>query len=123
MAVTATEAPGWVMLIARRHSGGWLWDLEDAEASTYGMHLRDIAATIKSVIGVERVYLIALGENTLHYHCLLIPRYSYTPPELRGAALLNHAGELADPDRASAMTSQLREGLLARRSTAPGRAT
>jgi diadenosine tetraphosphate (Ap4A) HIT family hydrolase len=119
MAVTATEAPGWVMLLARRHSDGWLWDLDDQEALTYGLHLRDISATIKDVTGAERVYLIALGENTLHYHCLLIPRFADTPAEMRGAALLGNAGNLADADRTVSVTSVLRESLQARRSTAP----
>jgi diadenosine tetraphosphate (Ap4A) HIT family hydrolase len=121
MAVTATDAPGWVMLLARRHSDGWLWDLNECESSSYGRHLRDISATIKQVTGAERVYLIALGENTLHYHCLLIPRYADTPVEMRGAALLGNAGNLADPEGALSVTAALRGGLQARHSFAPDR--
>jgi diadenosine tetraphosphate (Ap4A) HIT family hydrolase len=115
MAVTATDAPGWVMLLARRHSLGWLWEMQDAEAETYGLQLRDISATICAVTRAERVYLMALGENTLHYHCLLIPRFDDTPVDMRGAALLGHASDLADPERAQEITAALRDGLQARR--------
>jgi hypothetical protein len=118
LAVTATDAPGWVMLLARRHNDGWLWELGDVEAATYGRHLRDISATIRAVTGAERVYLIALGENTLHFHCLLIPRLIDTPADMRGAGLLGHARELADVDQALAVTAELRADLHARRATA-----
>ena len=108
-ATTATDAPGWVMLLNRRHNPGWLWDLSDAEASSYGTHLRAISQAITAVTGAERVYLIALGENTLHFHCLLIPRFADTPADMRGAGLLGHAAELADPARALEVTARLRE--------------
>jgi hypothetical protein len=61
------------------------------------------------------VYLIALGENTLHFHCLLIPRFADTPAEMRGAALLGHARDLADAEQALIVTAALRAGLQARR--------
>jgi diadenosine tetraphosphate (Ap4A) HIT family hydrolase len=112
-ASSATDAPGWVMLLNRRHNPGWLWDLTDDEASSYGLHLRAIAKAITEVCGAERVYLIALGENTLHYHCLLIPRFADTPAEMRGAALLGHAASLANPTRALEVTAELRDHLAA----------
>jgi len=110
-ATTATDAPGWVMLLNRRHNPGWLWDLTDDEASSYGGHLRAISQAITAVCGAQRVYLIALGENTLHFHCLLIPRFADTPADLRGAGLLGHAADLADPARALEVTAALRSHL------------
>ena len=62
--------------------------------------LKALSVAIRTAIPAERVYLIGLGENSLHFHCLLMPRTADTPQDWRGPQLLAHGKDLADPEQA-----------------------
>jgi diadenosine tetraphosphate (Ap4A) HIT family hydrolase len=104
------QVPGWVMLATRRH-GDWTWELSDAEAETLGPTLRRLSDAVRAVCGAERVYVIALGENTLHFHLVLLPRSADTPSDLRGTALLDGVAKLADPVEAQKAATALKKAL------------
>jgi diadenosine tetraphosphate (Ap4A) HIT family hydrolase len=111
-ALAASGVPGWVMLLANRHTDGWLWDLAPAEAASYGPMLKALSVAIRTAMPAERVYLIGLGENSLHFHCLLMPRTAETPQDWRGPQLLAHGKDLADPEQALRVATQLRSAVL-----------
>lgn len=68
-----SSRPGWTWVIRRRH-GGWMWDLSNTEQETLGRCLQRTSERLKNATGTESVYMIALGENSRHFHLLLIPR-------------------------------------------------
>jgi diadenosine tetraphosphate (Ap4A) HIT family hydrolase len=74
VAIAAGDVPGWLRLQTMRH-GEWLWDMTGDEAAEFGPLAAALSAALRRVTGAARVYLIALGENSLHMHALLIPRY------------------------------------------------
>jgi diadenosine tetraphosphate (Ap4A) HIT family hydrolase len=98
------------MLATRRH-GEWTWELSDVEADTLGPIVRRLSKAVRAVCRSERVYVIALGENSLHFHLVLLPRSADTPSELWGAALLSGAANLADLDQARRTAEAIRQHL------------
>jgi diadenosine tetraphosphate (Ap4A) HIT family hydrolase len=106
----AGDVPGWLRLQTARH-GEWAWDLTDLEASTLGPAVARLSAALRAATGAETVYLIALGENSRHFHMLLMARGADTPPESRGPALLGRVAELADPAEARRIAAVVREQL------------
>lgn len=107
-----TDVPGWVMLATRRH-GDWTWGLSDAEAASFGPVLRRLSDAVRKAANAERVYVMALGENSLHYHLVLLPRSADLAPELRGPALLGSSEALADRAEAQRVAAEIRRELSA----------
>jgi diadenosine tetraphosphate (Ap4A) HIT family hydrolase len=112
----AGDVPGWIRLQTRRH-GDWAWDLRPDEASSLGPAIEQLSAALRAVTGAETVYLIALGENSLHFHLLLMARGADVPQESRGPALLGRAPDLADPVEARRIAAEVRERLAAAAAT------
>ncbi|MGH7898165.1 MAG: hypothetical protein ACREQQ_09440 [Candidatus Binatia bacterium] len=81
------------------------------EAATLGPTLARLASAIRTACDGERVYVIALGENSLHCHLLLMARRADAPPAMRGAGLLDKHAELADPDEARRLADAVRREL------------
>jgi diadenosine tetraphosphate (Ap4A) HIT family hydrolase len=106
----AGDVPGWVRVQTNRH-GHWFWDLTPEEATSFGPTVQRLSDAIRAACDAETVYLIALGENTLHPHFLLMPRRADVPPEARGPAMLAKAAELADQDAARRTAAAIREQL------------
>jgi diadenosine tetraphosphate (Ap4A) HIT family hydrolase len=104
------EAPGWLVLAQRRHGIGAV-GMTDAEAISLGPVLKLATTAIEEVTGAERVYVVAYGENSPHWHLLLIPRGSDHPIEQRQAAIWGHRAEYVDPDRAYAVAADVGRAL------------
>jgi diadenosine tetraphosphate (Ap4A) HIT family hydrolase len=112
VAIAAGDVPGWLRLQTIRH-GEWLWDMTGDEAAEFGPLVAALSAALRRVTGAERVYLIALGENSLHVHALLIPRYQDTPREERGPGILATAASRADREVAYRVAAAVRRELIA----------
>ena len=69
----ATAIPGWIMVATTRH-GEWSWGMTPEEANSMGSMVAKASQAIREVCDAERVYMIGLGENSVHFHFLLIPR-------------------------------------------------
>jgi diadenosine tetraphosphate (Ap4A) HIT family hydrolase len=102
------EVPGWLILQLRRHAEG-AKGMSDEEASSFGPVLARVAAAVEEVAAAERVYTVAFGENSAHWHVLLAARGAQVPPEQRGPNLLANWQELVDPDRAHSVATDLRK--------------
>ena len=110
-ATVAQDAPGWIMVQANRHGEDWLWGLTSSEAGSLGPLLKRLTRALKEVSNANRVYLQALGENSLHFHALLIPRLPDTPADWRGPTLIHHINDLADPTGCRLTAGRLRDAL------------
>jgi len=107
----ATNVPGWVMIATTRH-GEWSWDLTPEETGTMGAMVAMASHAIRQVCDAERVYMIGLGENALHFHFLLIPRYATDTERLLDHAVHDALGLLnektANASEADATAAKLR---------------
>jgi diadenosine tetraphosphate (Ap4A) HIT family hydrolase len=56
------DVPGWVVVMANRHTDDWLWGLSPHEASTMGSLLQRLSAAMKAEADVERIYMMGFGE-------------------------------------------------------------
>ena len=65
--------PGWVMFATNRHCD-WLWGFTTEEATALGPLLSRLSAAVRNAASAERVYYAGLGENSLHFHGVLLPR-------------------------------------------------
>lgn len=104
------DVPGWVMIMTKRHAEG-TWALNDAEAASFGIVLRDLMGLIKELTGAPRLHYMVAGEAVLHYHTVIIPRLEDQVPIWATADLVRRGQELADPPAANAMTERLLERL------------
>src|SRR5688572_8527526 len=68
-------APGWMLMIARRHVAGPA-HFDDAEAAGFGPALRRFERALEEVTGALRIYTAALGEMHPHFHAHMVPRYA-----------------------------------------------
>jgi diadenosine tetraphosphate (Ap4A) HIT family hydrolase len=106
------DVPGWVVVMANRHTDDWLWGLSPPEASTMGSLLQRLSAAMKAEADVERIYIMGFGEQWRHFHFMLMSRSASTGADLRGAGMLALAPELADPDEALRVGARLRQRLI-----------
>ena len=110
-AVASQENPGWVWLATRRH-GAWSWGLSDGETASYGDVIRRITRAVREASSADRVYVLALGENSIHYHMLVIPRLPQLGDAVRRA--IRAAGaDVREPGRAADADRRLRSALVA----------
>ena len=70
--------PGWLLLDSLRHCSGPV-DFSQAEASDWGLAVREASHLVKKITGCQRVYAIAFGEGAQHLHLHLIPRHVDDP--------------------------------------------
>jgi diadenosine tetraphosphate (Ap4A) HIT family hydrolase len=106
------DVPGWVLVMANRHTDDWLWGLSPHEASTMGSLIQRLSAAVHAEADVERVYMMAFGEQWRHVHFMLMSRSASIGADLRGAGMLALAPELADPDEALRVGARIRQRLI-----------
>lgn len=107
-AALSRDVPGWLIVMANRHSDDWLWGLSDVEALTLGPLIQRLSAAARSEADTESVYLMGFGENNRHFHFMLIARSALIPADMRGANLLEKAPELADREQALRVGARIR---------------
>lgn len=102
------EVPGWITLRARRHAER-ADGLNDAEADSFGRHVRDVAAALTDVTGAPTTYLMAFSENHPHFHVLIVARGAEVPPDRRRGAILKLLDDHIDPPVAVGLVPALRD--------------
>ena len=107
------DVPGWCLVSARRHEAQGLWSLSAAEATELGPVLAAVAGALRDVCGAERTYLMALGENVLHFHAMVMARSADVPSGHRGPSLISRAPELSDRIASRVVAGRLRERMAA----------
>jgi diadenosine tetraphosphate (Ap4A) HIT family hydrolase len=88
-----------MMLISRRHVPGPA-HFDDREAESFGPALRHFERVLEQVTGALRIYTVAMGESSPHFHAHMVPRYASMPREARAWAVFDleraaKAGEIA----------------------------
>ena len=94
--------PGWMMMISRRHVAGPA-HFDDAEARAFGLALRHFERVLERVTGALRVYTVAMGESSPHFHAHMVPRTAAMPKDAKGWGVFDleraaKAGEIAVDD-------------------------
>jgi hypothetical protein len=54
---------------------------------------------------------VGFGDNSMHYHMLLMPCYADTPADWRGGALISHHAEIGDATEALRFAAAIRNQL------------
>ena len=103
------DKPGWIMLAARRHAD-WTWSLDAAEAASLGPAVSRLSAAIRKATATEKVYLVGLGENSIHCHFLLMPRIEAMSNEIR-AAIRKWGAEIGNAEESQQIGDALRAEL------------
>jgi len=91
-----TPIAGWLVLTSERHARGW-YDLGPDELAALGPAAARAMAAQRSALGAEHVYAFAIGDQLLHFHLHLVPRYADPPQRLRGRACFEARAEDALP--------------------------
>jgi diadenosine tetraphosphate (Ap4A) HIT family hydrolase len=112
-AMLGYDVPGWILVMASRHSDDWMWGLSEPEASALGPLIRRLSAAAKAEAGAECVYLMGFGEQNRHFHFMLLTRSESMAGDLRGPRLLENARELANQDEALRVGSRIKDRLAA----------
>jgi diadenosine tetraphosphate (Ap4A) HIT family hydrolase len=108
------DVPGWILILANRHSDDWMWGLSDQEASTLGLIIQRLSAATRAEAGAECVYMIGFGEQNRHFHFMLLTRSeSMGAAGLRGPGLIENAPKLANREEAIRVGARIRERLAA----------
>ena len=113
MAASPIDVPGWFMLFTHQHNDG-LWTLTEQEAVEFGRLSHALSAVLEQVCDAERVYLMYQGENTLHFHALLVARGADVPVEWRGPAPITKANEMVAPEESRRLAAEVKAALAAR---------
>jgi diadenosine tetraphosphate (Ap4A) HIT family hydrolase len=66
--------PGYLILSPIRHVTAYQ-DLTQAEIVNIAMILKEVVAILQQIPDVEKVYILHLAEETLHFHFHIFPRY------------------------------------------------
>ncbi len=114
------DVPGWILVMANRHSDDCMWGLTDHEASTLGSLMQRLSAAAKAEAGAECVYIMGFGEQNRHFHFMLLTRSASMAADLRGAGLLENAPRLANRNQALRVGSRIRDRLAALSITVAG---
>jgi diadenosine tetraphosphate (Ap4A) HIT family hydrolase len=105
-AFLVANVPGWVMLGTKEHVEG-MWGLSDDEAAGFGPAVRTIGRAVKETTGAERVHLVYLGENALHFHVGFFPRQRGEPPLLENGRMLEELKARANEEEARELGAKI----------------
>lgn len=106
------EVPGWILTGLRRHAEGPT-GMNGEERAEFGDLVAGLARAIEDVSGAERMYVVAFGDSSPHWHLLLAARMPGIPSETGGPALLLQREQHLDTDEALAVATGLQEHLAA----------
>ena len=67
-----------------------------------------MTSDVKSETGAERIHLVYLGENALHFHMGFFPRQQGEEALFPNQGLVDHIKEHADPGAARAAADRIR---------------
>ena len=76
-------APGWMMLVARRHVPGPA-QFDAREVASFGPTWCHLQRVLLEVTGALRIYTAAMGESSPHFHGHLVPRFAQMPKDAKG---------------------------------------
>jgi diadenosine tetraphosphate (Ap4A) HIT family hydrolase len=103
------SSAGTVIVEARRHLLDF-GDMTPDERAELGSLLHRLVPAVKAATGVQRVYFLALMENSAHFHLWLVPKRADS--EFRGVAYLAQQPPLAATEAAAAtMVREIRTAL------------
>jgi len=91
-----TPIAGWLVLTSERHARAW-YDLRGEELTALGPAAARAMAAQRDALGAEHVYAFAIGDQLLHFHLHLVPRYADTPQRFRGRGCFEARPEDALP--------------------------
>lgn len=115
-AFTLAGRPGWVMFATNRH-GEWAWGFTDQEAQQFGPVLAMLSDVVRTAAETSHVYYVGLGENTLHFHGILMPQHLPFAKDVQAA--LASSGQAVNDDAEAARLRALMESALAGREPQP----
>ena len=106
-----TQYPGLLFVEPKRHVP-LMSGLTRPEAERVGWLTSRLARALEEEEQVERSYLAVLGHHVPHLHVWLIPRYTGTPDDLWGVAVIGwDEGPRASADEVAALCRRVRERL------------
>lgn len=70
------KIPGYLLLFPRRHVE-FYHDLSSLECDKISLLMKKCSKILSGLDGVERMYIVSLGEETRHVHFHLFPRYKW----------------------------------------------
>jgi diadenosine tetraphosphate (Ap4A) HIT family hydrolase len=109
-ATLMANVPGWIQLATKEHVEG-PWSLDEDEAATLGSALSRVASALKSETGADRIHVVYLGENALHFHLGLFPRRPGEEALLENGRIAEEVTATADQAKAQALGAALRNVL------------
>lgn len=101
------EAPGWLILRARRHVVGWS-GLGETQLDTFARQAKRVVGAVTAATGSAATYVMTFGESYPHFHVLIVPRGQDVPSEHRSANILQLRQQLLDRDAALALVPAIR---------------
>jgi diadenosine tetraphosphate (Ap4A) HIT family hydrolase len=105
---------GHLLVCTRRHADGWE-ALTAEEAAAVGRAARALAAALRRVRDLERVYTATVGHRVAHFHLDLLPRYAGTPHAVPWYAVdAWQGGPHGGADETAVLSEELRTALEAR---------
>ncbi len=102
--------PGWTMVAPHEHLEG-IDGLTDAHAAALGPLARAVGRAVKETTGAQRVHVVYLGDNSLHFHIGFFPRQAGEEGLLENTRLVAEVGERKDPEAATAMNAAIRDAI------------
>ena len=102
--------PGWAMLAPHEHVEG-VGGLSDSQAQQLGPLLQRIGAAVKSATGAQRVHVVYLGDNGLHFHVGFFPRQEGEKGLLDNAPMIAEVKARQDPVAARPLIEAIRAQL------------
>lgn len=88
-----TALPGWLVIVARRHSEA-RHELTPDEAAELGVLMRRVSVALRAVTGCRKTYVIQFAEATKHphVHFHIVPRMADQPEEYRSTKVFAYLG-------------------------------
>jgi len=104
------ELPGCYCLQTKRHVHE-LAELGADALAELGPRLAEVTATIRRVVGCDKVYVQRFGETYQHWHLLVCARPDDVPPSLHGPRFLLDRRPWLDEDRSREVAGMVRSEL------------
>jgi diadenosine tetraphosphate (Ap4A) HIT family hydrolase len=113
-----TSLPGWLVLVARRHTEA-LDKLSEDEALELGTSIRRVSQALKATVHCRKTYLVQFAEHPQHphVHFHMIPRMADMPTEYRSTNVFGYLGvseqDCVSEDKMNEIAEQVRSFLSA----------